>query len=101
MSDFHDAQAGPSHSRAVPGSEIESDTEKVWEDTAKENWREIQAMGDKEIEVEKRELEERFGAKTMELLKKRAEERSKGRYRSTVAQKGTSSWRKDKPHSAE
>ena len=65
-----DNAAGPSRLRS--GNE----TQRVLEEVSDENWSKVRAMDDDEREEEKRELEDRFGGKVVEALRKRAAARA-------------------------
>ncbi|WWD21214.1 hypothetical protein CI109_105698 [Kwoniella shandongensis] len=52
------------------------DAQKVLEEVSEENERKVRSMGTQEVEQEVEELQERFGSKVMEALRKRAESRS-------------------------
>lgn len=72
-------EAGPSRLPAsltgLPGGE----TDVISKEVVQENWQKIREMDKEQREEERKELEERFGSRVMNALRKRAKEKSEGR----------------------
>lgn len=85
---YESTAAGPSRLRHDAAQSAES-AARILDEVSSGNLERVQGMDDDEREEERKELEERFGAKIMASLKKRAEERDRVKARTVNEAKDT------------